>query len=274
MKKMSLLLIVLSSEIYPLTAIASSDEEIRDVVKPCIDKIVSTVDGSGDGFSDDDLIKCASDLTRHNSNISISKAIAIVGFYAGEAYKPDSARNKDNSHSDETEEYDSSERKNTVNTASVSPRTAPPSRTDRAVMNEKDDVKDAVVGSSTVSESAAVTTAKTEVKADTDTTPKAVVVSANRLMTDYELNEEKADDEYKYRRMCIKGKISKISVLGDTPFVEMSADSYGLRNVKFTLDKSRVEVLDSLQVGDIKVIEGTVVGYTLFKVSVTDPVFY
>ena len=29
--------------------------------------------------------------------------------------------------------------------------------------------------------------------------------------------------------------------------------------------------LDSLQVGDIKVIEGTVVGYTLFKVSVTDP---
>ena len=32
--------------------------------------------------------------------------------------------------------------------------------------------------------------------------------------------------------------------------------------------------LDSLQVGDIKVIEGTVVGYTLFKVSVTDPVLY
>ena len=93
-------------------------------------------------------------------------------------------------------------------------------------------------------------------------------------MTDYELNEEKADDVYKDRRLCIKGKISKISVLGDDPFVEMSADSYGLRNVKFTLDKGRVDVLDSLQVGDIKVIEGTVVGYTLFKVSVTDPVLY
>lgn len=32
--------------------------------------------------------------------------------------------------------------------------------------------------------------------------------------------------------------------------------------------------LDCLQVGDIKVIEGNVVGYTLFKVSVTDPVLY
>lgn len=127
-----------------------------------------------------------------------------------------------------------------------------------SVMSEKDDSKDAVVGSSPV----------------TDTAAKAVVVSANSIMTDYELNEEKADDVYKDRRLCIKGKISKISVLGDEPFVEMSSDSYGLRNVKFTLDKSRVNVLDSLQVGDIKVIEGTVVGYTLFKVSVTDPVQY
>ena len=32
--------------------------------------------------------------------------------------------------------------------------------------------------------------------------------------------------------------------------------------------------LDRLQIGDIKVIEGTVVGDTLFKVSVTDPVLY
>ena len=47
---------------------------------------------------------------------------------------------------------------------------------------------------------------------------------------------------------------------------------YKLGYVQFTLDKIRVNVLDSLQVGDIKVIEGTVVGYTLFKVSVTDPV--
>ena len=126
------------------------------------------------------------------------------------------------------------------------------------VMSEKDDSKDVVVGSSPVTDTAPVA--------------KAVVVSADRIMTDYELN--KADDVYKDRRLCIKGKISKISVLGDAPFVEMSADSYGLRNVKFTLDKSRVEVLDTLQVGDIKVIEGTVVGYTLFKVSVTDPVLY
>lgn len=126
------------------------------------------------------------------------------------------------------------------------------------VMSEKDDSKDVVIGSSPVTDTAPVA--------------KAVVVSADRIMTDYELNEEKADDVYKDRRLCIKGKIGKISVLGDEPFVEMSADSYGLRNVKFTLDKGRVNVLDSLQVGDIKVIEGTVVGYTLFKVSVTDPV--
>lgn len=65
-------------------------------------------------------------------------------------------------------------------------------------------------------------------------------------MTDYELNEEKADDVYKDRRLCIKGKIGKISVLGDEPFVEMSADSYGLRNVKFTLDKSMVNVFRQL----------------------------
>lgn len=65
-------------------------------------------------------------------------------------------------------------------------------------------------------------------------------------MTDYELNEEKADDVYKDRRLCIKDKIIKISVLGDEPFVEMSADSYGLRNVKFTLDKSWVNVFRQL----------------------------
>lgn len=65
-------------------------------------------------------------------------------------------------------------------------------------------------------------------------------------MTDYELNEEKADDVYKDIRLCIKGKISKISVLGDEHFVEMSAESYGLRNVKFTLDKSRVNVFRQL----------------------------
>lgn len=257
MKKLSILLFALS-ELYPCVVYASSDDAIRSIVKPCIDKIVSSVEGSGDGFTDDDLIKCASDLTRQNNKISISKVIAIVGFYAGEAYKP---------HDDT-----STDSKGTYSGNRETPRTEAPTQVDvsdvnmsvalnsksTSVMSEKNDSKDAVVGSSPVT--------------DTDPAAKAVVVSADRIMTDYELNEEKADDVYKDRRLCIKGKIGKISVLGDEPFVEMSADSYGLRNVKFTLDKGRVNVLDSLQVGDIKVIEGTVVGYTLFKVSVTDPV--
>lgn len=252
MKKLSILLFALS-ELYPCVVYASSDDEIRFIVKPCIDKIVSSVEGSGDGFTDDDLIKCASDLTRQNNKISISKAIAIVGFYAGEAYKP-----HDDTSTDSKGTYSGiRETPTQVDASDVNMSVALNSKS-LPVMSEKDDSKDAVVGSSSVT--------------DTDPAAKAVVVSANRIMTDYELNEEKADDVYKDRRLCIKGKIGKISVLGDEPFVEMSADSYGLRNVKFTLDKGRVNVLDSLQVGDIKVIEGTVVGYTLFKVSVTDPV--
>lgn len=260
MKKLSVFLMALSSGLYPCVAYASSDDEIKAIVKPCVDKIVSSVAGSGEGFSDDDLIKCASDLTRVNNKISISKAIAIVGFYAGEAYKPN---NDPSDKSAETYSNNTTASNNTTN-----PRTQAPERvdittasTDDHVMSEKDDPKTAVV-IDTVNE------------AEKAPPAKAVLVTANRIMTDYELNEEKADDVYKDRRLCIKGKISKISVLGDDPFVEMSADSYGLRNVKFTLDKSRVEVLDNLQVGDIKVIEGTVVGYTLFKVSVTDPVLY
>lgn len=252
MKKLSILLFAIS-ELYPCVVYASSDDEIRFIVKPCIDKIVSSVEGSGDGFTDDDLIKCASDLTRQNNKISISKAIAIVGFYAGEAYKP-----HDDTSTDSKGTYSGiRETPTQVDASDVNMSVALNSKS-LPVMSEKDDSKDAVVGSSPVT--------------DTDPAAKAVVVSANRIMTDYELNEEKADDVYKDRRLCIKGKISKISVLGDEHFVEMSADSYGLRNVKFTLDKGRVNVLDSLQVGDIKVIEGTVVGYTLFKVSVTDPV--
>lgn len=252
MKKLSILLFALS-ELYPCVVYASSDDEIRFIVKPCIDKIVSSVEGSGDGFTDDDLIKCASDLTRQNNKISISKAIAIVGFYAGEAYKP-----HDDTSTDSKGTYSGiRETPTQVDASDVNMSVALNSKS-LPVMSEKDDSKDAVVGSSPVT--------------DTDPAAKAVVVSANRIMTDYELNEEKADDVYKDRRLCIKGKIGKISVLGDEPFVEMAADSYGLRNVKFTLDKGRVNVLDSLQVGDIKVIEGTVVGYTLFKVSVTDPV--
>lgn len=252
MKKLSLLLFAIS-ELYPCVVYASSDDEIRSIVKPCIDKIVSSVEGSGDGFTDDDLIKCASDLTRQNNKISISKAIAIVVFYAGEAYKP-----HDDTSTDSKGTYSGNRETPTqVDVSDVNMSVALNSKS-TSVMSEKDDSKDAVVGSSPVT--------------DTDPAAKAVVVSANRIMTDYELNEEKADDVYKDRRLCIKGKIGKISVLGDEPFVEMSADSYGLRNVKFTLDKGRVNVLDSLQVGDIKVIEGTVVGYTLFKVSVTDPV--
>ena len=252
MKKLSILIFALS-ELYPCVVYASSNDEIRSIVKPCIDKIVSSVEGSGDGFTDDDLIKCASDLTRQNNKISISKAIAIVGFYAGEAYKP-----HDDTSTDSKGTYSGiRETPTQVDASDVNMSVALNSKS-TSVMSEKDDSKDAVVGSSPVT--------------DTDPAAKAVVVSANRIMTDYELNEEKADDVYKDRRLCIKGKIGKISVLGDEPFVEMSADSYGLRNVKFTLDKGRVNVLDSLQVGDIKVIEGTVVGYTLFKVSVTDPV--
>lgn len=252
MKKLSILIFALS-EFYPCVVYASSNDEIRFIVKPCIDKIVSSVEGSGDGFTDDDLIKCASDLTRQNNKISISKAIAIVGFYAGEAYKP-----HDDTSTDSRGTYSGiRETPTQVDASDVNMSVALNSKS-LPVMSEKDDSKDAVVGSSPVT--------------DTDPAAKAVVVSANRIMTDYELNEEKADDVYKDRRLCIKGKIGKISVLGDEPFVEMSADSYGLRNVKFTLDKGRVNVLDSLQVGDIKVIEGTVVGYTLFKVSVTDPV--
>ena len=252
MKKLSILLFALS-ELYPCVVYASSDDEIRFIVKPCIDKIVSSVEGSGDGFTDDDLIKCASDLTRQNNKISISKAIAIVGFYAGEAYKP-----HDDTSTDSKGTYSGiRETPTQVDASDVNMSVALNSKS-LPVMSEKDDSKDAVVGSSPVT--------------DTDPAAKVVVVSANRIMTDYELNEEKADDVYKDRRLCIKGKIGKISVLGDEPFVEMSADSYGLRNVKFTLDKGMVNVLDSLQVGDIKVIEGTVVGYTLFKVSVTDPV--
>lgn len=252
MKKLSILLFALS-ELYPCVVYASSDDEIRFIVKPCIDKIVSSVEGSGDGFTDDDLIKCASDLTRQNNKISISKAIAIVGFYAGEAYKPhdDTSTNSKGTYSGIRETPTQVDASDVNMSVALNSKSLP-------VMSEKDDSKDAVVGSSPVT--------------DTDPAAKAVVVSANRIMTDYELNEEKADDVYKDRRLCIKGKIGKISVLGDEPFVEMSADSYGLRNVKFTLDKGRVNVLDSLQVGDIKVIEGTVVGYTLFKVSVTDPV--
>lgn len=252
MKKLSILIFALS-ELYPCVVYASSNDEIRSIVKPCIDKIVSSVEGSGDGFTDDDLIKCASDLTRQNNKISISKAIAIVGFYAGEAYKP-----HDDTSTDSKGTYSGiRETPTQVDASDVNMSVALNSKS-LPVMSEKDDSKDAVVGSYPVT--------------DTDPAAKAVVVSANRIMTDYELNEEKADDVYKDRRLCIKGKIGKISVLGDEPFVEMSADSYGLRNVKFTLDKGRVNVLDSLQVGDIKVIEGTVVGYTLFKVSVTDPV--
>ena len=257
MKKLSVFLMALSSGLYPCIAYASSDDEIKAIVNPCVDKIVSSVEGSGEGFSDDDLIKCASDLTRVNNKISISKAIAIVGFYAGEAYKPEGENGSKSS--------------DTYANNTTNPRTVAPERVDRTtassnattepVMSERDDSKTAVI-TDTVNEAEKVPPAK------------AVLVTANRIMTDYELNEEKADDVYKDRRLCIKGKISKISVLGDDPFVEMSADSYGLRNVKFTLDKSRVEVLDNLQVGDIKVIEGTVVGYTLFKVSVTDPVLY
>ena len=77
MKKLSILIFALS-ELYPCVVYTSFDDEIRSIVKPCIDKIVSSVEGSGDGFTDDDLIKCASDLTRQNNKISISKAIAIV----------------------------------------------------------------------------------------------------------------------------------------------------------------------------------------------------
>lgn len=265
MKKISLFLVALSPLLYSCAAYASNDDEIKAIVKPCIDKIVSSVEGNEDGFSDDDLIKCASDLTRQNNTISISKAIAIVGFYAGEAYKPNAeSKSKDqkdaytsntvSTRTEATERVDENKDKleaqdNSINSLSAS------------AMSPKDDSKKAVIENT-----------RTEFQDPAST--KAVVVSANRIMTDYELNEENADDVYKDRRLCIKGKISKISVLGDEPFVEMSADSYGLRNVKFTLDKSRVEDLDSLQVGDIKVIEGTVVGYTLFKVSVTDPVLY
>lgn len=222
MKKLSLLLFAIS-ELYPCVVYASSDDEIRSIVKPCIDKIVSSVEGSGDGFTDDDLIKCASDLTRQNNKISISKAIAIVVFYAGEAYKP-----HDDTNTDSKGTYSGNRETPTqVDVSDVNMSVALNSKS-TSVMSEKDDSKDAVVGSSPVT--------------DTDPAAKAVVVSANRIMTDYELNEEKADDVYKDRRLCIKGKISKISVLGDEPFVEMSADSYGLRNVKFTLDKSRVNV--------------------------------
>lgn len=265
MKKLSILLFALS-ELYPCVIYASSDDENRTIVKPCIDKIVSSVEGNEDGFTDDDLIKCASDLTRQNGKISISKAIAIVGFYAGEAYKPNG------------EEKSKEAKDSYAVTNTVSPRTEAPERVDQTKDNLSAQV-DSLNGSSSPamspkddSKKAVIENTRTEPQDPNST--KAVVVSANRIMTDYELNEEKADDVYKDRRLCIKGKISKISVLGDEPFVEMSADSYGLRNVKFTLDKSRVEVLDSLQVGDIKVIEGTVVGYTLFKVSVTDPVLY
>ena len=35
-----------------------------------------------------------------------------------------------------------------------------------------------------------------------------------------------------------------------------------------------ITIDDVFVIHDIKVIEGTVVGYTLFKVSVTDPVLY
>ena len=73
------------------------------------------------------------------------------------------------------------------------------------VMSEKDDSKDAVVGSSPVT--------------DTDPVAKAVVVSADRIMTDYELNEEKADDVYKDRR-SVQRKERKISVLGDEPLLK------------------------------------------------------
>ena len=179
MKKLCILLFAIS-ELYPCEVYASSDDEIRSIAKPCIDKIVSSVEGSGDGFTDDDLIKCASDLTRQNNKISISKAIAIVGFYAGEAYKP---------HEDT-----STDSKGTYSGNRETPRTEAPTQVEAPdvnmgvalnsksspVMSEKDDSKDAVVGSSPVTDTAPVA--------------KAVVVSADRIMTDYELNEEKADD--------------------------------------------------------------------------------
>ena len=56
MKKLSILIFALS-ELYPCVVYASFDDELRSIVKPCIDKIVSSVEGSGDGFTDDDLIK-------------------------------------------------------------------------------------------------------------------------------------------------------------------------------------------------------------------------
>lgn len=109
---------------------------------------MSSVEGYGDVFTDDDLIKCASDLTRQNNKISISKAIAIVGFYAGEAYKP---------HDDT-----STDSKGTYSSNRQTPRTEAPTQVDSSdvnmsvalnskstsVISDKADSKDAEVGSS------------------------------------------------------------------------------------------------------------------------------
>lgn len=109
---------------------------------------MSSVEGSGDVFTDDDLIKCASDLTRQNNKISISKAIAIVGFYAGEAYKP---------HDDTI-----TDSKGTYSSNRETPRTEAPTQVDASdvnmsvalkskstsVISDKADSKDAEVGSS------------------------------------------------------------------------------------------------------------------------------
>ena len=53
---------------------------------------------------------------------------------------------------------------------------------------------------------------------------------------------------------------------------QLTVTAYAMLNL--LLIRAGLMFLDSLQIGDIKVIEGTVVGYTLFKVSVTDPVLY
>lgn len=103
-----------------------------------------------------------------------------------------------------------------------------------------------------------------------------IQITAKELYTEYNKNEVNADDLYSGKTGIIRGKIRKISVISDKPFIKLSnGENNSILGVNcYFADNSQSDIISTLKKGKNITIKGTIRGMYLSDVCIDDCEIY
>jgi hypothetical protein len=105
-----------------------------------------------------------------------------------------------------------------------------------------------------------------------DSSYKPIIVTAKKIISDYEANEIAADNRYKNKVVQVKGIVDSVSkdFLGGLYIVIKSGDRYALNSIHASFPEESSGLLSKLKKGDNVTVTCDGKGFMVFSVMLSD----